>query len=48
MGLRWTAPAASDLYPNDLYNIVRHIQQDNAAATYGVAETLYDGLWQSE
>jgi toxin ParE1/3/4 len=36
MGLRWTAPAA-----NDLYNIVR--QQDNPAVASEVAETLYDG-----
>lgn len=38
MRLRWTTPAA-----NDLYHIVRHIQKDNAAAAAKVAETLYDG-----
>jgi plasmid stabilization system protein ParE len=29
MRLRWTDPAANDLYDNDLYDIVQHIQQDN-------------------
>jgi len=38
MRLRWTAPAA-----NDLYNIVQHIQQDNPTAASNVAEILYDG-----
>ena len=38
MRLRWTTPAA-----NDLYNIVRHIQQDDPAAAAEVAKTLYDG-----
>ena len=36
MRLRWTTPAA-----NDLYNIVQHIQQDNPGAA--VAKTLYEG-----
>ncbi|MGD0214971.1 MAG: type II toxin-antitoxin system RelE/ParE family toxin [Terriglobales bacterium] len=35
---RWTTPATQDLY-----NIVRRIQQDNPAAAAKVAETLYDG-----
>jgi plasmid stabilization system protein ParE len=35
MRLRWTAPAASDLY-----NIVRHIQPDNPAVASEVAETF--------
>ena len=38
MRLRWTTPAA-----NDLYSIVRRIQKDNSAAAAKVAETLYDG-----
>jgi toxin ParE1/3/4 len=38
MRVRWTTPAA-----NDLYNIVRHIQQDDPAVAAEVAETLYDG-----
>jgi toxin ParE1/3/4 len=38
MRLRWTIPAAEDLY-----NIVQHIQKDNPAAAAEVAETLYDG-----
>jgi toxin ParE1/3/4 len=38
MRLRWTTPAA-----DDLYNIVRHIQQDNPVAAADVALTLYDG-----
>jgi len=38
MRLRWTTPAAQDLY-----NIVRHIQQDNPDAPVRVAETLYKG-----
>jgi len=38
MRLRWTIPAA-----DDLYNIVRHIQQDNPVAATDVAQTLYDG-----
>jgi plasmid stabilization system protein ParE len=29
MRLRWTAPAA-----NDLYNIAQHIQQDNPTAAF--------------
>jgi toxin ParE1/3/4 len=37
MRLRWTTPAAQDLY-----NIVLHIQQDNPAAANKVAQTLYD------
>ena len=38
MRLRWTTPAAEDLY-----NIVRRIQQDNPDAAAKVAHTLYDG-----
>jgi len=38
MRLRWTTPAA-----NDLYNIVRRIRQDNPDAAAKVAMTLYDG-----
>jgi toxin ParE1/3/4 len=38
MRLRWTTPAA-----NDLYNIVRRIQKDNPTAATEVAGTLYDG-----
>jgi toxin ParE1/3/4 len=38
MRLRWTAPAAQDLY-----NITRHIRQDNPEAARRVAKTLYDG-----
>jgi toxin ParE1/3/4 len=38
MRLRWTAPAA-----NDLYKIVQRIQQDNPHAASEVAEILYDG-----
>ena len=38
MRLRWTIPAAEDLY-----NIVQHIQKDNPAAAAQVANTLYDG-----
>jgi toxin ParE1/3/4 len=38
MLLRWTTPAA-----NDLYTIVEHIQQDNPAAASEVAQAIYDG-----
>lgn len=38
MRLRWTTPAA-----DDLYNIVSHIQQDNPVAATDVAQALYDG-----
>jgi len=38
MRLRWTTPAA-----NDLYKIVQHIEHDNPAAALDVAQTLYDG-----
>ena len=38
MRLRWTTPAAQDLY-----NIVRRIQQDNPDAAAKIANTLYDG-----
>ena len=38
MRLRWTIPAA-----NDLYNIVQHIRKDNPTAAVKVATTLYDG-----
>ncbi len=38
MRLRWTTPAAQDLY-----NIVLHVHQDNPAAANKVAQTIYDG-----
>ncbi|MFZ1138130.1 MAG: type II toxin-antitoxin system RelE/ParE family toxin [Candidatus Sulfotelmatobacter sp.] len=38
MRLRWTTPAA-----NDLYNIVQRIRKDNPAAATKVATILYDG-----
>jgi plasmid stabilization system protein ParE len=38
MRLRWTTPATQDLY-----NIVRPIQQDSRDAAATVAKTLYDG-----
>jgi toxin ParE1/3/4 len=38
MRLRWTTPAA-----NDLYAIVEHIQQDNPVAASEVAQAIYDG-----
>jgi toxin ParE1/3/4 len=38
MRVRWTTPAAQDLY-----NIVRRIQQDNTEAAAKVAKTLLDG-----
>ena len=38
MRLRWTKPAAQDLY-----NIVQRIQQDNPDAAVKVAKILYDG-----
>jgi toxin ParE1/3/4 len=38
MRLRWTTPAAQDLY-----KIVLHIQQDSPAAAAKVAQSLYDG-----
>ena len=38
MRLRWTTPASQDLY-----NIVRRIQEDNPSAAAKVASTLYDG-----
>lgn len=38
MRLRWTTPAAQDLY-----RIVQRIQRDNSAAAARVASTLYDG-----
>src|ERR1035437_11134595 len=38
MRVRWTTPAAQDLY-----NIVRRIQQDNPDAAAKVAQTLHDG-----
>lgn len=38
MRVRWTTPAA-----DDLYNIVRHIQPDNEEAAADVAKSLYDG-----
>ena len=38
MRVRWTTPAA-----DDLYDIVRHIQRDHPEAAADVAESLYDG-----
>jgi toxin ParE1/3/4 len=38
MRVRWTTPAA-----DDLYDIVRHIQRDNPDAAVDVAESRYDG-----
>lgn len=38
MRLRWTTPAAEDLY-----RIVQHIQEDNPTAAAEVAKTIYDG-----
>lgn len=38
MRLRWTTPAA-----NDLYNIVQRIRRDNPASADEVASILYDG-----
>jgi len=38
MRLRWTTPAAEDLY-----RIVRRIQKDNPTAATEVARVLYDG-----
>ncbi len=38
MRLRWSTPAA-----NDLYNIVQRIQKDNPAAADEVARILYEG-----
>jgi toxin ParE1/3/4 len=38
MRVRWTTPAA-----DDLYNIVRHIQRDSLRTAADVAQTLYDG-----
>ncbi|MFY9841948.1 MAG: type II toxin-antitoxin system RelE/ParE family toxin [Terriglobales bacterium] len=43
MRLRWTTPAAQDLY-----NIVLHIQQDNPDAAARVAQILYDGCGKLE
>ena len=37
MRLRWTNPAA-----NDLYNIVQRIRRDNPAAATKLAKILYD------
>ncbi len=37
MRLRWTTPAA-----NDLYKIVRRIQRDNPDAAADVAKAIYD------
>jgi addiction module RelE/StbE family toxin len=36
--LRWTAPAAKDLY-----SIVRYIRRDNPDAALRVAKVIYDG-----
>lgn len=38
MRVRWTAPAAEDLY-----NITRYIRQDDREAARRVAKTIYDG-----
>jgi toxin ParE1/3/4 len=38
MRLRWTTPAA-----HDLYNIVQRIQKDNPTVAAEVAKSLYDG-----
>ncbi|MGA7381797.1 MAG: type II toxin-antitoxin system RelE/ParE family toxin [Terriglobales bacterium] len=38
MRLRWTTPAAEDLY-----RIVQHIQEDHPSAAADVAKTIYDG-----
>ena len=38
MRVRWTAPAAQDLY-----RITRYIRRDNPEAARDVAKTLYDG-----
>jgi len=38
MRLRWTTPAAEDLY-----RIVQHIQEDHPSAATDVAKTIYDG-----
>lgn len=38
MRLRWTTPAA-----NDIYNVVQRIQKDNPSAATHVATVLYDG-----
>lgn len=38
MRLRWTTPAA-----DDLFRIVQHIQKNNPSAARDVAQTLYDG-----
>jgi len=38
MRLRWTTPAAEDLY-----RIVQHIQTDNPTTAARTAKTLYDG-----
>jgi toxin ParE1/3/4 len=38
MRVRWTTPAA-----NDLYNIVRYIQRGDPTAAAEVAKTIYDG-----
>jgi toxin ParE1/3/4 len=38
MRIRWTAPAAQDLY-----GITRYIRRDNPSAAREVAKTIYDG-----
>jgi toxin ParE1/3/4 len=38
MRLRWTTPAAQDLF-----RIVEHIQQNNSSAATRVASTVYEG-----
>ncbi|HEX8814201.1 MAG TPA: type II toxin-antitoxin system RelE/ParE family toxin [Terriglobales bacterium] len=38
MRIRWTVPAAQDLY-----NIIRYIQRGNPKAAREVAKTIYNG-----
>jgi plasmid stabilization system protein ParE len=38
MRIRWTAPAAQDLY-----RITRYIRRDNPEAARKIAKTIYDG-----
>jgi plasmid stabilization system protein ParE len=38
MRIRWTTPAAQDLY-----RIIRYIRRDNPEAAREVAKTIYDG-----
>ena len=43
MRVRWTTPATQDLY-----NIIRRIQQENPNAAAEVAQILYDGCGKLE